>query len=277
MFIIAKRIILFTTFTETTNLDLFGVMETLFIGKNPVFLPVTESTNSYAIEMLKNVNPPEGTIIYTDHQTRGRGQRGTSWESEPGSNMMVSVILKPAFLSLKKQHFLYQVAALACYDTIAQLLDNSQFDIKIKWPNDILVNRRKIAGVLIENNLVNNDVIWSVVGVGINVNQTFFNNLEGATSLKLIADVSFDTRDVMLKFCYWLEKRYLSLMAGKFDLLGGEYLSNFFGIKNSVWFELNGAVRRMFVEGISPAGLLLLKGEDEILREVDVKEVKWLI
>lgn len=252
-------------------------METLFIGKNPVFLPVTESTNSYAIELLKNVNPPEGTIVYTDHQTRGRGQRGTVWESEPASNMMVSVILKPAFLDLKKQHFLYQVAALACYDTIAQLLDDSQFDIKIKWPNDILVNRRKIAGVLIENNLVNNVVTWSVVGVGINVNQVFFDSLGAATSLKQVSDTAFDVRDVMLKFCYWLEKRYLSLMSGKFDLLGRDYLDNFFGIKSTVWFELDGAVRRMLVEGISPGGLLLLRGEDEIQREVDVKEVKWLI
>jgi BirA family transcriptional regulator, biotin operon repressor / biotin---[acetyl-CoA-carboxylase] ligase len=126
-------------------------METLFVGKNTIFLPEIPSTNSYATHLLKNVNLAEGTVVHTANQTQGRGQWDKRWSSEPSSNLTVSVVLKPTFLELKKQFLLYQIAALACYDTIAGLLNNSQYDIKIKWPNDILINRKKTAGILIEN------------------------------------------------------------------------------------------------------------------------------
>ena len=152
-------------------------METLFIGRNIIFLPQVNSTNSYAIEMLKNVNLAEGTLVHTAEQTEGRGQRGSVWKTEKTSNLTASLVLKPTFLDLKNQHYLYQISALACYDALAELLDSSQFDIKIKWPNDILVNKQKIAGILIENNISNTQLSWSVVGVGFNVNQTIFDRL----------------------------------------------------------------------------------------------------
>src|SRR4051812_18760955 len=149
-------------------------METLFIGKNILFLPETDSTNSYAIELLKNVNPPDGTVVHTARQLRGKGQRGAAWTTEPVSNLTISIIVKPAFLSLANQYFLYIVSALAVHDTTAEFLAPRQFDIKIKWPNDILVNRKKIAGILIENRITGNLINASVIGIGINVNQASF-------------------------------------------------------------------------------------------------------
>src|SRR5688572_20998788 len=115
-------------------------MDTLFIGKNPIFLPHTDSTNSYAIGLLKNVNLPEGTMVHTAFQSNGKGQRGSAWTSEPLSNLAVSFVLKPTFLALKNNFYLYKVAALACFDTLSEILGKRQFDIKIKWPNDMLVN-----------------------------------------------------------------------------------------------------------------------------------------
>ena len=165
-------------------------METLFIGSNIIFLPEVDSTNSYATELLKNVNIAEGTVIHTAHQTQGKGQRGNSWEAQIASNLTTSIVLKPSFLELKNQFFLYQITALACYDLMAELLNNSQYDIKIKWPNDILVNKKKIAGILIENVITHSTLNYSVIGIGINVNQLLFTDGINATSLKKLSHIN---------------------------------------------------------------------------------------
>src|SRR5687768_13391551 len=103
-------------------------METLFIGKKTIFLSETESTNSYAIDLLKNVNLLEGTIVQAARQTAGRGQRGNSWASESDSNLTASVILRPSFLDLKQQFFLYKIAALACREAIAAAIESESCD-----------------------------------------------------------------------------------------------------------------------------------------------------
>lgn len=251
-------------------------METLFIGKNAVFLPETESTNSYAIDLLKKVNLPEGTIVYTSHQTKGKGQRGSAWRSEPASNLTLSLVLKPTFLHLKNQHLLYQVAALACYDTISGLINNSQFDIKIKWPNDILVNSLKVAGVLIENNLQNNQVNWSIIGVGININQEDFEGLPKASSVKALTNIVQNLDWVVHSFCIQFERYYLALMAGKFDWIQQAYMSHFYGLNQWMDFEINGVVQNLQIKGISYNGLLLLQTRQNTQLEFDVKELKWL-
>ena len=127
-------------------------MQTLFIGKNLLFLHEVESTNTYAMNLLRNVNVIEGTIVYTDNQTKGRGQRGTVWSSNIGQNIISSIILKPTFLSIENSFYLSKITALAIYDVLTDILTSGQYDIKIKWPNDILVNQQKIAGILIETN-----------------------------------------------------------------------------------------------------------------------------
>jgi len=251
-------------------------METLFIGKNLIFLPETNSTNSYAIELLKNVNPPEGTVIHTAHQLRGKGQRGSAWTTEPLQNLTASVILKPGFLELKYQFFLYIIAALAVYDTTAEILDSSQFDIKIKWPNDILVNRKKIAGILIENKLLHHVMEWSIVGIGLNVNQENFEGLN-ATSLKSKGEQEIKVQDVLNRLCRHLEKFYLLLKSEKYEFLRDLYIQRLFGLNETLKFRMNNAVRHLRVKGIAAGGLLLLETEEKAMLEVDLKEVEWML
>jgi BirA family transcriptional regulator, biotin operon repressor / biotin---[acetyl-CoA-carboxylase] ligase len=252
-------------------------METLFIGKNIIFLPEIHSTNSYATHMLKNVNLAEGTIVHTANQTHGKGQRGSSWIAHSKRNLTASVILKPTFLDLKKHFFLYQIVALACFDTMAEILDTSQFDIKIKWPNDILVNEKKIAGILIENNLQNNQINWCVAGIGINVNQENFGEITQATSLKLITQKDYSIELVLEKLCQHLEKHYLALRNKKFEHLKTTYLNNLYGLNKRLGFEMQGLRKNMRVLGISENGLLQLEEDSGDVIEVDVKEVKWLL
>jgi BirA family transcriptional regulator, biotin operon repressor / biotin---[acetyl-CoA-carboxylase] ligase len=252
-------------------------METLFIGKNIIFLPEIHSTNSYATHMLKNVNLAEGTVVHTANQTHGKGQRGSSWIAHSKRNLTASVILKPTFLDLKKHFFLYQIVALACFDTMAEILDTSQFDIKIKWPNDILVNEKKIAGILIENNLQNNQINWCVAGIGINVNQENFGEITQATSLKLITQKDYSIELVLEKLCQHLEKHYLALRNKKFEHLKTTYLNNLYGLNKRLGFEMKGLRKNMRVLGISENGLLQLEEDSGDVIEVDVKEVKWLL
>ncbi len=251
-------------------------METLFIGKNSIFLPETESTNSYAIHLLKNVNLIEGSVVHTAHQTHGKGQRGNRWLAEPLSNLCASIVLKPTFLELKNQFFLYQITALACHDTLSELLAYRQYDIKIKWPNDILVDRKKIAGILIENNLQGTVINWSVAGIGINVNQDEFSGISTATSLKLLTGTDHSVHAVLDILCRHLEKYYLQLKSGKFESIRQAYLENLYGLSETLEFEVNDTIRKLYVKGVSNSGLLNLLDEDGKLMEADVKQVKWI-
>ncbi len=251
-------------------------METLFIGKNTIFLHETESTNSYAINLLKNVKLPEGTLVYTGKQTKGKGQRGSTWNAEVINNVTVSYILNPSFLDLKNQHYLYQIAALACYDTTAELLDSSQIDIKIKWPNDILVNGKKLCGILIENSLNNDRLNWSVIGVGFNVNQTYFEGLEKACSLKQITSKTFRVEEVMKTISSFLEKRYLDLKANKLPVINSAYTAVLHGLNKRLKFQVKGNTVFFSVKGISNTGLLVLEDDKCKKWEFDVKEITWL-
>jgi BirA family biotin operon repressor/biotin-[acetyl-CoA-carboxylase] ligase len=253
-------------------------METLFIGKNSLFLHEVESTNTYAMNLLRNVNPIEGTIVFTDNQTHGKGQRGALWTSKIGQNITISVILKPQFLGLDKAFYLSKISALAIYDVLTDILPNSQYDIKIKWPNDILVNSKKIAGVLIENNFTTQAIPFSVIGVGLNVNQDEFGDFERtATSIKLILDKDFDRKKVMELFCQKLEKWYLKLKEQKFELIDETYLKYLYGIHQDLLFEnLDKTVFEGEIIGVNKDGKLRIKLLNFQVNEFDVKEIKFL-
>jgi BirA family biotin operon repressor/biotin-[acetyl-CoA-carboxylase] ligase len=252
-------------------------METLFIGHSIIFLPEVDSTNSYATELLNNVNVSEGTLVHTSNQTQGRGLRGNSWVAETACNLTASIILKPNFLNLKHSFFLYKITALACYDVMAELLNNSQFDIKIKWPNDILVNKKKIAGILIENGVSANTLNYSVVGVGINLNQKEFNNGINATSIYNLLDKEVEVNTVLYLVFKYLEKYYLQLKNNKFNEISEIYLTRLYGLNCWMDFEINSEIKTYLVKGISNEGLLVLESRTAKESQFDVKEIKWLI
>src|SRR3569832_312153 len=145
-------------------------MKTLFIGQNAIYVKSLASTNSYASDLLRQIELSEGSLIYTFEQEKGRGQRGNSWESEPNKNLTLSLVLHPRFLHPFQQFLLTKITSLAVADLMAEVLAfaNKSHKIHIKWPNDIYVDDKKIAGILIENYLRENTIQHSVIGVGIN-------------------------------------------------------------------------------------------------------------
>lgn len=252
-------------------------METLFIGKNVLFLTEVESTNTYAMGMLRNVNVVEGTVIHTDHQSKGKGQRGATWNSAIASNITASIILKPAFLKSGESFFLSKISALALYDLLTDVLNNSQYDIKIKWPNDMLVDSKKIAGILIENNYNQNLLLHSVIGIGLNVNQAEFHDLSGiATSLKLLTGQQHDRAEVLEKLCRYLEKWYLMLKSGNAAKIREIYLSRLKGMNAVMPFKTpdNETFRAKIVD-VDREGKLCLEMPDSSVRRFDIKELRF--
>lgn len=262
-------------FAPNNKINLFGLMATLFVGQNKVFIPEVDSTNSYATTLLKNVNAIEGTVVFTDNQTKGKGQRGNSWIADSSMNITLSVILKPTFLSVKKSFYLSKITALALYDGLTETLNNSQFDIKIKWPNDILIDHKKAAGVLIENSFKEDGIIWSVIGIGLNVNQKKFENIE-ATSLGLITEKDHDLEKVMNLIFVYLEKWYLQLRNMNFDLIDQAYLQNLFRVNETSSFEKEGKKFKAKILGVDESGLLLVELENGETKHFEMKEIKMI-
>ncbi len=251
-------------------------MQTGIIGRNRIFLTTVDSTNSYAMQLLKNVKPEEGTVVYAKAQTQGRGQRSKVWESEPGLNITMSVILYPSFLELKNQRYLYQIAALACHDTIATILDKGQFDIKIKWPNDILVNSRKVCGILIENNIMDAKIHSAVIGIGLNVNQKIFTQQTNAGSLSLFCEQDLDTSVILKNLCAELDKFYCLLREENPEVLDARYQNLLFGRNEWRAFLFQGKQTQLKVIGTCSSGLLLVEGRDGKTKEVDAQELTWI-
>ena len=130
--------------------------KTLFIGKNIINLSECHSTNDYFSSLLKEKKQPEGTLIITENQTRGKGQRGNVWAVEPGKNLTFSINLYPRMLPARYQFFLNMVISLGITESLNELF--SKLTFLIKWPNDIYVNGCKTGGILLEN-FVNNNFI----------------------------------------------------------------------------------------------------------------------
>lgn len=193
-------------------------VETLFIGRNHIHLSETASTNNYAAEMLRQVGTPEGTVVTTDYQSSGRGQRSNTWKSSPRENLLCTFILKPNWLPLKDQFQLNKAIALAVYDTAEAFCPGSF--IRIKWPNDILLENKKLSGILIENAIHAGQIGSTLAGIGFNVNQENFGEGTGKpVSLKVELGVNVSIKHVLDVLSSFLEAWYLKLKAGKFEMI----------------------------------------------------------
>ncbi|MES2286567.1 MAG: biotin--[acetyl-CoA-carboxylase] ligase [Bacteroidota bacterium] len=253
-------------------------MKTLFVGQNCIHLKSIDSTNSYASQLLGQIKPAEGTLIYTFDQQNGRGQRGNTWETEPNKNVASSFILYPSFLQANKQFSLNKIVSLAVADLMAELLKppDKTSEIRIKWPNDIYVGTKKIAGILIENTLRENNIQNAIVGIGVNINQTVFNADISATSMSLITNKEFDLMQVLEKLSGFIEARYLQLKGNKLESIDAAYLQNLYQLDE--WH--NYASGDHFFEGkiigISAIGKLQIELKNDDIKEFDLKEIKFV-
>ncbi len=249
--------------------------DSLFVGQRIIRLDQVDSTNSFALGILKGMPVEEGVVVTSARQTRGRGQRGNSWESEPGKNITCSIVLKPTFLEPSMQFELTRVASLAITDVLNDLIPAR--NVSIKWPNDIYADGKKIAGILIENVLVSNRISYSVIGIGLNVNQAQFNGAgNGAVSLKMLAGTEYDLNNVLRMICAAVEVRYLQLRTGKTERLRSEYFNRLFmsGIVTR-YTDFTRLFDAKILE-VTNEGFLVLEMTDGAKRHFAMKEVGWV-
>lgn len=204
-------------------------------------------------------------------QTAGRGQFGSRWESAAGQNLLMSVIFYPNWLAIKDQFYLSMAVALALHDAV------DHPDAYIKWPNDLYIEDKKTAGILIQNSISGAHLQSSVVGIGLNVNQKVFDPaLPNPTSLAEGFGCKFDLEQMLYCVCVSLEQQYLQLKAGRFEAIKMAYegllyrrnqLSGFVRTADESSFE--GIIR-----GVSPSGKLEVEVVDLGREFFDLKELR---
>lgn len=246
----------------------------MIIGSVLIYHLNLTSTNSEASLLIKNGDPAEGTVIYTDFQTAGKGQPGNRWESEKGKNLLLSIILYPVSVLPEEQFLISMMVSLGLCD----LLDNYSNINKIKWPNDIYAGDGKIAGILIENTIIGGNIGSTVVGTGLNVNQTdFTGNIPNPVSIKRITGKNADRDKVMHELLAALDKRYKQLLYGNRENLRDEYISRLY--RFGEWHKFKSGKNSFSgrIAGVTASGKLRIEKRNSNVTEFGFREVDYII
>lgn len=218
---------------------------------------------------------PEGTLVVTDYQTAGRGQRGNHWEADAGKNLVLSLVLKPVFIKASEQFGLSVAISLGIHEFLAGYFPEE--DITIKWPNDHYHKDRKIAGVLVENTLNKHTLESSIVGIGVNVNQTRFVENK-AVSMRMATQErsgEFDLAVLLTELAQHLESNYLQLRTKGPESLKERYLLRLYGYQQERTFSQQGRLFRGRIVGVDAIGRLQV-AEGPAIHAFGLKEIQFL-
>ncbi len=244
--------------------------------KNPIGEPFIElsevdSSNNYAMRQVQARMAEHGTTWFAWHQKTGKGQHGKAWNAEPGQNITLSTIAEPASISIENQFILSVMVALACSDFFAMHAGET----KIKWPNDIYWRDRKAGGILIENIVQGRSWKFSVIGIGININQTLFpGDILNPVSLKQITGKTYHVIDLAKELCTCIEERWQQLKIQSPQLLK-EYISRLYKLNEDVTFKKGDTFFKGVVTGVNIKGELLITTNSQTA--VPYSSVEWLI
>ena len=242
---------------------------------NPVGTPFIElltvdSTNNYAIGMLNAGMAQHGTAVFAHEQTNGRGQRGKQWHSAPDQNIQLSVVFEPTLVT-SQMFLLSKVVAIAARRFFSSY---AQEQVSIKWPNDLYWRDRKAGGILIENILQGTTWQFAVAGIGINVNQVVFGDLNNkAVSLRQITGASFETVQLAKDLCLYIDEA-LGLLKHP-NQLHDLYKNSLYKLNESVRLKKASRVFDATVKDVTPAGELVVMHAVE--ERFAVGEVEWIL
>lgn len=252
----------------------------MVIGNDRIYLSAVDSTNLYIKRLISDVIPGNGLVVYTDHQYGGIGQYGSQWESQKGKNVAFSIFNKPKFLNSSYVFTLNMIICIGLIKGIQHLIGDHK--AKIKWPNDILVHNRKIAGVLIQNTFRKGNVEHSIIGIGINVNQLKFSKhdrravslamLNGQeTSIPLVLNTMLQYIDTHLKIIDQPQKPEIL-----FERLKVEYLSLLYTYGDWHMFKNNtGDSFEARVKDIESDGKIVVETREKNIGKYGLKELSW--
>jgi BirA family transcriptional regulator, biotin operon repressor / biotin---[acetyl-CoA-carboxylase] ligase len=223
-----------------------------------ISLENTDSTNIYLKNLCKTTFPEEGTVILADFQSNGKGQGTNLWHSAPGMNITMSMLFRPS-IKASGHFYLSEFVSLALHDTLSHF----GIDSTIKWPNDIYVEHRKIAGILVENSIRGHNIIQVVVGIGLNVNETSYPEyLPNPVSMKLISNRDFDKSVVLEVLISKLINRYEFIIHEDFDLLHNQYNQLLYRQGQLSEFHLGNDKFQATILGVDTSGELNLVRND---------------
>ena len=243
------------------------------IGNSIVRLQLTDSTNNYANSQIRKNEIPDGTVFLAYEQTAGRGQQKNYWESEPGKNLTFSVVLYPDFLEIRRQFILSKVVTLGIYKALHKYVDA----LKIKWPNDIYAGDQKLGGILIENSIMNGLLKSSVIGIGLNVNQTIFlSNAPNPVSIQTLTNQHFDCEKLLTEVLSGINEYYTFLRQVEDEKIDREFLSVLYRINEKHHFRAEDEVFEGEIIGVNEIGQLLIRKEDGQILDFHFKEVEFL-
>jgi BirA family transcriptional regulator, biotin operon repressor / biotin---[acetyl-CoA-carboxylase] ligase len=240
------------------------IVKTIFIGKYFKELDSVDSTNSFSVDLIKKNEAKDGMIVFTNKQILGKGQRNRCWVSEPYKNLTFSLIVKTDFLKISNQFYLSMAISIALLEYTNKRLEGLKLSAKIKWPNDILINERKVAGILIENTVIGNQLDWSVIGIGYNLNQEEF-DLNEATdfkpiSLKNLLSIENNVASELQELSLFIEKWLIKLRKSEYSNIKQNYISNLWNFGKSIEFALpNGNFKIGKIIEIDDFGNLLIE------------------
>ncbi len=244
-------------------------MDCLFVGQHIIELSSVDSTNNYLIDLSQNISLLEGTVVIAKEQTAGKGQRNNSWSSEAGKSLCISVLLKPK-LDVDQQFLFNKFIALS----LCQALNNYSLTAKIKWPNDILIDSKKVAGILVENSIRGSNIEKSVVGIGVNINNNI-SQLPSATSMAECLKTPPSVSQLLELICKTIEKNYFLLKQNPL-MINELYHQNLFQKGEVQKFSKNGESFDGIINSVNENGQLLVEVKGR-LEFYNMGEIKFMI
>ncbi|MGQ7870890.1 biotin--[acetyl-CoA-carboxylase] ligase [Sunxiuqinia sp. sy24] len=243
------------------------------IGQSIKTIERTASTNNYATSQVRENDIETGTVFLAYDQTAGRGQLESRWESEAGKNLTFSLVLRPAFLEIYKQYMLSKAVCLG----LERFLSSCTEGVKIKWPNDIYVHDRKVCGMLIENSIMSGQLSQSIIGIGLNVNQTvFLSDAPNPVSLKMVTGNEYPLEATLQELLTHLDYYYQQLVQGQFDELDEEFEQKLYRLEEWHPFQDENHHYTGKIIGVNDIGQLRIEEKDGPIHEYHFKEVSYL-
>ena len=245
----------------------------MIIGSELIFVENAASTNTLASELIRKSKPQEGTVIYTNYQSQGKGQMGNRWESEDGKNLLFTIVLYPEMILPGKQFLISMAISLG----ICGFLEGEVQNCSIKWPNDIYVNGKKIAGILIENSISGNIIRSSIAGIGLNVNQVSFPAFSPEpVSMSMITGRIYDTASCLSLLAARLDKRYKQLIAGQEYIIRDEYISRLYRYLEWSQFRDHTGVFTGRIFSVTGQGLVRIEKEGDQIQDYGFSEIEYI-
>ncbi len=236
-------------------------------------LPRVQSTNMYAMELLHAGLAGNGDVFFTNEQLEGKGQRGKTWYSFPGESITMSLVIDTSKLSVSQFFRLSAVVALAAHDFLEEIVSGNS--VTIKWPNDLYYYDRKAGGILIENLLNGGAWKWSVIGIGINVNQKSFPaELPYAVSIQMATGENYDCAKQAKILCSFVETRWQQLFSGDWEGILNAYNRALYGRGQVKKLKKGNVVTPCIIKRVDGQGTLIA-GDNEEWR-FEHGEVEWI-